>query len=97
MVVIRPGRQSGSHRRRAADHVENRSQSGGAADGGLRQHAEWLDEGPLAILQGPGETVLRRQQAGGQSLPGRAGSVLAMEHAGRPQERLRKHQGLLRD
>jgi len=34
------GRQSGPHRRRAADHVEIRSQSGRAADGGLRQHAE---------------------------------------------------------
>ena len=56
-----------------------------------------LDEGPLAILQGPGDTVLRRQQAWGQSLPGHTGSVLALEHAGRPQERLRKHQGLLRD
>ena len=56
-----------------------------------------LDEGPLTILQGPGDTVLRRQQAGGQSLPGHTGSVLALEHAGRPQERLRKHQGLLRD
>ena len=45
----------------------------------------------LAIL------VLRRQQAGGQGLPGYPGSVLALEHAGRPQECLRKHQGLLRD
>ena len=65
--------------------------------GGLRQHAEWHDEGPLTILQGFGGTVLRRQQARSQGLPRHAGSVLAMEHAGRPQERLRKHQGLLRD
>ena len=91
------GRQSGPHRRRAADHAEIRDQSGGPTDGGLRQHAERSDEGPLAILQGPGDTVLRRQQAGGEGLPGHAGSVLALEHAGRPQERLRKHQGLLRD
>jgi hypothetical protein len=91
------GRQSGSRRRRAADHAEIRGQSGGAADGGVRQPAERHDEGPLAILQGPGYIVLRRQQAGGQGLPGYAGSVLALEYAGRLQERLRKHQGLLRD
>ena len=41
--------------------------------------------------------VLRRQPAGRQGLAGHAGSVLALEHAGRPQERLREHQGVLRD
>ena len=33
------GRQSGPHRRRAADHAEVRRQSGGPADGSLRRHA----------------------------------------------------------
>ena len=88
-------RQGGPHRRRAADHVEVRGQSGRAPDRGLRQHAERLDQGPLAVLQGLRDTVLRRQQAWCQGLPGHAGSVLALEHAGRPQERVRKHQGLL--
>ena len=74
-----------------------RGQSGGPADRGVRRHAGGSDQGPLAILQGSGHPVLWRQQAGGQGLPGNAGSVLALEHAGRPQERLRKHQGLLRD
>ena len=91
------GRQSCSHCRGAADHAENRRQSRGTADGGVRQHAERPHEGPLAILQGPGDTVLWRQQAGRQGLAGHAGSVLALEHAGWPQERLRKHQGILRD
>jgi len=47
--------------RRAADHVKNRSQSRGAADRGLRQYAEWHHEGPLAILQGPSNAILRCQ------------------------------------
>ena len=55
------GRQSGPHSRRAADHVEIRGQSRGTADGGLRQYAEWPHKGPLAILQGPGDTILRCQ------------------------------------
>ena len=41
-----------------------------------------------AVLQGPGYPVLWRQPAGRRGLPGRAGSVLAVEHAGRPEERL---------
>ena len=45
-------------------------------------------ERPLAILPGSGKTVLWRQQAGGQGLPWRIGTVLALEHAGGPQERL---------
>ena len=57
---------------------------------GVRYHA-----GSVTALQGPGETVLRRQQAGCRGLTGHAGSVLAVGHAGRAQERLREHQGLL--
>ena len=53
--------------------------------------------GPVAVLQGVRDPVLRREPAGRQGLAGRAGSVLAVEHAVRPQELLRVHQGLLRD
>ena len=74
-----------------------RRQSRGPADGGVRRHARGPHQGPLAVLQGSGHRVLWRQQAGRQGLPGDPGSVLALEHAGRPQERLRKHQGLFRD
>src|SRR5687767_6712635 len=37
------------------------------------------------FLQGPGDILLWRQQAGSQGLSGHAGSVLALEHAGRAQ------------
>ena len=82
------GQQSSSCRRRAAHHVEVRAQSGGLADGSLRQTAERYYEGPLAILQGCSDAVLWRRWAGGQGLSGHSESVLAMEHAGWPQERL---------
>ena len=74
-----------------------RGQSRGPADRGVRRPARGPGQGSVAVLQGPGHAVLRRQQAGRQGLAGRAGSVLAVEHAVRPQERLREHQGLLRD
>ena len=38
--------------------------------------------------------VLWRQQTWCAGVPRHAGSVLALEHAGRPQERVRQHQGL---
>ena len=41
--------------------------------------------------------VLRRQPAGREGLARHSGSVLALEHAGGSQERLRKRQGILRD
>ena len=41
--------------------------------------------------------VLRRQPAGRQGLAGHARRVLAAGHDGRPQERARLHQGVLRD
>ena len=56
-----------------------------------------LVRGPLPVLQGPRRPVLRRQPARRESLPGHARPVLALEHAGRPQERVREHQGVLRD
>ena len=52
------------HRGCAADHVEVRRQSGGPADGGVRQHAEWPNQGPLAILQGPGDTFYGANRPG---------------------------------
>ena len=55
------GRQSGPHSRRAANHVEIRSQSRGTANRGLRHYADWSHEGLLAILQRPGDTILRSQ------------------------------------
>jgi pimeloyl-ACP methyl ester carboxylesterase len=64
---------------------------------GVRRPAKRHPERPLAVLQGPGDTLLRREQAWGESLPGHSQSVLALEHAGRPQERLRKHQGIFRN
>ena len=54
-------------------------------------------QGPVPVLQGPGHPVLRRQPARRPGLPGDPGPVLAVEHAVRAEERLRVHQGLLRD
>jgi non-heme chloroperoxidase len=50
-----------------------------------------------AVLVAAVPPVLRGEQAGRQGFAGDAGSVLALEHAGRPQERLREHQGILGD
>jgi pimeloyl-ACP methyl ester carboxylesterase len=53
---------------------------------------------PLAALQGSRRRpVLRSQQARRQGLAGRDGLVLASGDAGRSQEHLRLHQGILRD
>ena len=60
----------------------------------LRQLAERPGQGPLAGLQRLRSHVLRRQQTWCAGVPRHAGSVLALEHAGRPQERVRQHQGL---
>ena len=53
-----------------------------------------LGQGPLAGLQRLRSPVLWRQQTWCAGVPRHAGSVLALEHAGRPQERVRQHQGL---
>ena len=60
-------------------------------------HAQQYHQGPLAILQRPGSHVLQRQSARCQGFARNAGSILALEHAGWAQERLRQYQGLLRD
>ena len=92
------GRQGGPDRRRAADHAEDRRQSGGPADGGLRRHAER----PRRRTARSSTRTWQSQfyganRPGAKVSQGTARSVLALEHAGRPQERLREHQGLLRD
>src|SRR6266850_5719143 len=92
-----PSRQGRPDRRGATAHAENRGQSRGAADRAVRRPAREPRQGPLADLQGFRSPVLWRQQARCQGLARRARSVLALEHAVRSQERVRKHQGLLRD
>src|SRR5690606_24802330 len=52
-------------------------------------------EGPLAVLQGICDPVLRGQSRGREGLAGHARSVLAVEHASGAQECLRLHQGVL--
>ena len=46
------GRQGRPDRRRAAAHAEDRRQSRGPADRGVRRHACGPRQGPLAVLQG---------------------------------------------
>ena len=58
-------------------------------------HTREPHERPLAGLQGFCSSVLWRQQAWRESLAGHSRSVLDLEHAVRPQERLREYQGLL--
>ena len=74
--------------------LKSASQSGRTPHRSLRRPAERTGQGPLAGLQGLRSPVLRRQQTWCAGVPGHAGSVLALEHAGRPQERVRQHQGL---
>jgi len=50
-----------------------------------------------AVLQRLCRDVLWRQSARRKRLSGTARPVLAVEHAGRPQELLRQHQGIFRD
>ena len=73
---------------RAAHHAEFRANPEGLPIEVFDQHAERYHAGSVAVLQGPCDAVLRRQPAGCQGLAGHAGSVLALEHAGRSQERL---------
>ena len=68
--------------------LKTASESRGTADGGVRRLARRPSQGSFAILQGFGNSVLWRQPTRRNSLPGHTGSVLALEHAGRPQERL---------
>ena len=77
--------------------VKTRCQSRGAPDRSVRRTAERPFQRPLAVLQRLRRNVLWRQSAGREGLAGNAGPVLAMEHAGRPQELLRQHQGIFRD
>ena len=71
--------------------------AGPTASTGPAQLAGWPGQRPLAVLQRPGHAVLWRQPAGLPGLAGSAGPVLALEHAVRPAERVREHQGLLGD
>ena len=86
--------KGGPDRRRAAAPAEICGQSGRTPDRSLRRLAERVGQGPLAGLQRLRSPVLWRQQTWCAGVPRHAGSVLALEHAGRPQERVRQHQGL---
>src|SRR5262249_56204661 len=67
------------------------------ADRGLRRHPRRRARRPIAVLQGPERAVLRREPPRSEGLPGTARRLLAPEHAGGPQERLRLHRGVLGD
>ena len=69
--------------RGTAAPAQDRREPGGPADRGLRRPARGPVPGPLAVLPGFCPAVLRREPAWGQGLQGRAGPVLALEHAGR--------------
>jgi pimeloyl-ACP methyl ester carboxylesterase len=75
-------------------HGEVCDQSGRTAPRALRQLAERFGQGPLADVQGVRFAVLWRQPTWCAGVARHAGSVLAVEHAGRPQERVRQDQGL---
>ena len=66
----RAGRQGRPGFRGAADHGAVRRESGGPADRGIRRLACWSHQGPLAVLQGSGHAVLRRQPARSQGSQG---------------------------
>src|SRR5258705_121682 len=83
-------RNGGQNSRRAAAPVEICGQSGRTPHRSLRQLAERPGQGPLAGLRRLRSLVLWRQQTWCAGVPRHAGSVLALEHAGRPQERVRQ-------
>ena len=92
------GRQGGADGRGAADHAEDRGQSRRPADRGVRRLPQGLPGRPLAVLHGRRlRPVLRLQPARRQGLAGDDRVVLAAGDDVGPQERLRLHQGVLRD
>jgi len=48
----------------------------------------WPGQGPFSVLQGFGYSVLWHRPARRNSLSGHTGSILALEHASRPEERV---------
>ena len=74
--------------------VKSASQSRRTPDRSVRRTAAWPIQRPLTILQRLCRNVLWRQSVGCEGLAGNAGPILAMEHAGRPQELLRQHQSI---
>ena len=92
------GGQGRADLRRPAADAEDGGQSRRPADGGVRRDPPRLARRPLAVLQGSRQRpVLRGQPARRQGLAGHDRLVLAPGDAGRPQEHLRLHQGVLRD
>ena len=89
--------QSRADCRRSAAHAEDLGESRRPADGSVRRHSRGSRRGSLAVLQGPGRPVLWRQSGRREGLTRHARSVLALEHAERPEECIRKHQGVLRN
>ncbi|CAA9544325.1 MAG: Non-heme chloroperoxidase, partial [uncultured Thermomicrobiales bacterium] len=92
-----PRRQGGAGGRDLAADAQDGGQPRGHPDRSLRRHPGRRRRRPLPVLPGPCRAVLRRQPAGRPGLAGHPGHVLAVVDAGRPQGRVRLHQGLLRD
>ncbi|MGE5595010.1 MAG: alpha/beta fold hydrolase [Hyphomicrobiales bacterium] len=90
-------RPRGARRRRTAGHGAVRGQPGRPAHQRLRRPPARPRQRPFAVLQGPRPPVLWREPPGGECLGGATRPVLAVGHAGRPQERLRKHQSCFGD
>ena len=88
--------KGGPHRRRSAAHVEvcGQCRTDSQSNSSTACAAAWLRKGPLADLPRLRSPVLWRQQTWCAGVAGDARSVLALEHAGRPQERVQQHQGL---
>ena len=61
-----PGRQGGPGLRGAADHGEDRGQPRGPADGGVRRPARGPRQGPVAVLQGPGDPFYGANRPGAE-------------------------------
>ena len=69
--------------------LKTASQSRRPADGSIRRHSCWrLANDRSQFYKDLAVAFLRRQPAGREGLARHAGPVLAVEHAGRPQERL---------
>ena len=66
-------------------------------DRGVRHDPRRRRRRPVAVLQGPRDAVLWRQQTRREGQPGRPRGVLVPGHAGRSEERTRLYQSVFRD
>jgi len=90
-------REGRTNRRRYAIDAEDGEESRQLAIRGLRSNPHERFQGPLTVLQGSDDSILRCEPAGCPGVGRRSRLVLESGHAGELQERDRLHPGVLRN